>query len=331
MPVRGLQQGHNGVVRMMLAARADVEDRSNAVHGGVSALHVAARNNRDDAALQLTDAKGNPNTRMDDGTTPLMLACAHGQTPCVLVLLHAKADVDMKAKDGRTSLWLAVRFGHPAIVDLLIEQNVQKTKREWEELCELAKHHGHAVVERIIRKATECTRGPGRWLDDTSENTCRPASPPPFLPWPSKHSAPRRVAPFGDVLEAKSAQKTPLPQVGDEGYPSLVHDVFGNLREAEQEIDVSMWVEYTPAQAKAHQGILAEARDYTFERLLPSHKAKAAKKRNSFTFDPALQSIIAKAREEAEGHRDRASSPAKQHKWIMETLARQSHADGETL
>ena len=52
--------------------------------------------------------------------------------------------------------------GHAPIVEILLEQNVQKTRREWEDLGALATRSGHSHVAKIILKAVEHVRGPGR-------------------------------------------------------------------------------------------------------------------------------------------------------------------------
>jgi len=257
------EQVHAKAVQLMVKARADLDVLTNAVHGGVTALIVAATNGHDEVTLMLTDGLADVNLCTADGTSALMLASKKGHASTLMVLLHAKADVDIKAKDGRTALTLAVMNGHAPVVELLLEKNVQKTMREWEELILIAERNGHPVVERQIKKAITGVKGPGRWLDDPNENTVRQSSPIPYLPWPSKHSDPERVKPFGDVMELSSEDRMPQPRVGDDGYPSLVHDAFGNTYEAESDVPVSVWIEYTPEAARKQRAIMMESIAYT--------------------------------------------------------------------
>ena len=105
-----------------------------------------------------------------------------------------------------------------------------------------------------------------RWLDHKEGNTVRSVSVPPYIPWPTRHSQPDRIVPYGDVLDNHTPYQTklgptssrpqgwteadeaprPQPKQGEEGYPSLVHDIFGNAKDADQKVEVSMYTEYHP-------------------------------------------------------------------------------------
>jgi len=247
------EAGHCDVLRLLIAAKADLDIPTDEIRGGVPPICVAARYGRDEGCMALCAAKVSANQSMNDGTTPLMLASMMGHVSTMLVLLDAKGDVDIRAKDGRTCISLAVMKGHGPIVDVLLEQNCQKTMQEWKTLGKLANMHGHFAVEKVILKKVERVRGPGRWLDATNENTVKQVSVKPFLPWPSPHSMPLRKPPYGDVFVAVTPQKTPLPKVGEFGYPSLEMDYFGNAQEAEKAVDVSMYTEYADADTKRHR------------------------------------------------------------------------------
>lgn len=261
------EAGHSATVRLLIAARADLDKKTSEVEGGITALCAAARYGRDEACLLLTDAQADPNQRTDDGSTPTMFACLHGHASCLLVLLQAKGDIDLIANDGGTAIEMATRAGHGPIVEILLEQNVQKTMNEWNALGDLALRHGHKAVQKLILRNVECVRGPGRWLDDTEENTVRQVSTKPYLPWPSPHRDPGRTVPFGDVLmggkPSPPRPNTKLPDVGDDGYPSLCRDLFGNLREEEKEVEVSVWIEYSKEESKKFKKALHAIQTFT--------------------------------------------------------------------
>ena len=84
------EQGHYDTLDLIIKARADVDLVTTEVDGQVTPMAVAARNGRDEAILQIFNAKGNPNQRCGDGSTPIMYACRNGHVSTLLALLYCK-------------------------------------------------------------------------------------------------------------------------------------------------------------------------------------------------------------------------------------------------
>jgi len=222
------EQGHSTIVAQLLQARADVDVRTNKIHGGSTPLLVACRNGHDEVAMQLTAANGDSNMKSDDGVTPLMMAVKYDHASTVMVLLDAQANVNIKSKKGLAAIQIASQMGHAAVVDLLLDgRKCQMNLVEWKQLAEEAKQSGHTVIHRMILASTESSRGPGSFLAPTGENTVPGSSPKPFLPWPSPFGSPGRIQPFGDVLEQNSRRTSRPAADNSSTYPSANRDLFG--------------------------------------------------------------------------------------------------------
>nr|GMD03882.1 putative E3 ubiquitin-protein ligase XBAT31 [Ipomoea batatas] len=87
--------------------------RFTAVHGKLSALHVAAANGQIEILCMLLDKGLNPDILNRHKQTPLMLAAIHGKLSCVERLLQAGANILMfDSLHGRTCLHYAGYYGH---------------------------------------------------------------------------------------------------------------------------------------------------------------------------------------------------------------------------
>ena len=117
------QNGHTGVVKLLLANKADVN-----------------------AALKT------------DGRTPLFMASQNGHTWVVKLLLANKADVNVARKtDDVTSLFAASYNGHTEIVKLLlaaganVHAKVSMAGKDYTALS-IAKQGGHTEVVELLKK-----------------------------------------------------------------------------------------------------------------------------------------------------------------------------------
>ena len=78
-------------------------------HGGLTALHYAARDGYTDTVLALLEAGANINQVSDgDQTSPLLIAILNGHFDLALILLEAGADPQLASENGATPLFLAL-------------------------------------------------------------------------------------------------------------------------------------------------------------------------------------------------------------------------------
>lgn len=90
------------------------EDRRNRVYGslalgGLTALHVAARDGQTDAAQSLLAGHADINARTEtDKATPLLLALINGHYDTAKFLIEQGADVNLTSTDGLSALYAAI-------------------------------------------------------------------------------------------------------------------------------------------------------------------------------------------------------------------------------
>jgi len=124
-------ENHTDVVRVLLAASADVhartavemppatagnlqgigraQNREKPVpQGGMTALLYAARDGRLESARLLVDAGAQVNQAEASGATPLLVAVLNGHIDVAALLLEREADMNAVDIFGRTALWAAV-------------------------------------------------------------------------------------------------------------------------------------------------------------------------------------------------------------------------------
>ena len=118
------ENGHEAVVKMLIAAGADVNHKRN---GGWTPLWWAAAN-RHEAVVKVLIAAGADVNKADNadvnkadnyGETPLWYAAIHGHDAVVKVLIAAGADVNKADKYGETPLHRAAEKGYEAVVKML--------------------------------------------------------------------------------------------------------------------------------------------------------------------------------------------------------------------
>jgi ankyrin repeat protein len=120
--------GELKIVALYLEARmpADAADEK-----GISALHVAAREDDPKILEMLLKAGGDANATAENGDTPLCAAADDGTPKHVELLLKAGADVNAVCSLTKTALWHAVRDAEsPAIVALLLQAGANVDARD---------------------------------------------------------------------------------------------------------------------------------------------------------------------------------------------------------
>lgn len=111
-------EGHDAIIDLLVAWGADLGGNRK----GWTPLAYAAYAGRCKTVARLLTGYGvEPDSRINNGLTPLMLAAKEGHAACVESLLTAGADPNIKAGPGRTAVRLARNAGHSDIVDLLKE------------------------------------------------------------------------------------------------------------------------------------------------------------------------------------------------------------------
>jgi ankyrin repeat protein len=94
---------------------------------GVTPLHAAAWEGREDMVQLLLKKGVDANIPGDDGSTPLYCAAIQGHLGVARILLANGADPTIKAKGGLNALDLARRHGHAELAELL-SQAVDKSQ-----------------------------------------------------------------------------------------------------------------------------------------------------------------------------------------------------------
>ncbi|KAJ2784090.1 phosphate system positive regulatory protein pho81 [Coemansia javaensis] len=111
------ERGHDELVRMLLAAGAELEPNTQGLHP----LHVAARGGFA-AILRALLAHGAPADVPDKdlGWTPVFYAASEGNAECIRVLLDAGCSAAAVDENGRGPAYFAASEGHLACVDMLL-------------------------------------------------------------------------------------------------------------------------------------------------------------------------------------------------------------------
>ncbi|CAE8591417.1 unnamed protein product [Polarella glacialis] len=107
------RNGHAEVVRILIAARADVLCQ---VNSGYTAIHAAAQGCRISALLE---ANADLKLTSQAGFTPLHFAATSGNADLVQLLLQARAAVRSRTSKGKTALKLASARDDAEVVQVL--------------------------------------------------------------------------------------------------------------------------------------------------------------------------------------------------------------------
>lgn len=95
---------------------------------GYTALHYAARHNRDEVCKLLLAWGASVNALTRGGQTPLHRAAGSGHGHIVDILLKAQADTTIKDSDGKTALHKSAENNHMSICVALLQANPAVTK-----------------------------------------------------------------------------------------------------------------------------------------------------------------------------------------------------------
>ncbi|MCG8340328.1 MAG: ankyrin repeat domain-containing protein, partial [Cytophagales bacterium] len=115
-------KGHKPVVEFLLHKGAKLEQSTR---GGMTALHLAAKNNHEEVVGTLINSSENTiNAQDTNGKTPLHWAAENGCYESASLLLD-KGKVDTQDKIGRTALIRAAIKGQATIVSLLLQKGAK--------------------------------------------------------------------------------------------------------------------------------------------------------------------------------------------------------------
>lgn len=140
------REGHLGVARLLLERGADVRHPTPWSH--------AAKEGRG-AVIQLLLEYGGPDESTDEiGRTPLSFAAEVGHVLIVQELLHHGADVESRDTNGRTPVSFAAKAGHEAVVRLLLRNGgpIESKDDNGRTPLSLAAEEGHKDVVQLLLK-----------------------------------------------------------------------------------------------------------------------------------------------------------------------------------
>jgi ankyrin repeat protein len=130
------------VTQMLLAAKADIESRSN---DGGTPLAQAAYHDSITSARILVDANAVLEAKANNGFTPLMWATSKKASRTFQLLIAAKANIDATDMDGQTSMELAMQNDQAQAAKMLITANANLAAKGsfGDTLLTLAAREGH--------------------------------------------------------------------------------------------------------------------------------------------------------------------------------------------
>lgn len=132
-------------------------------------LLAAAKNGDSAAASELLSQGTDPNSKDEDGCTPLMAASQFGKAEVVNLLLSKSADVNVSCGyDQNTALMYAAQNGYPQIVSVLLAKGAildAKNKDGWTPLLFAANSDFEEVVRMLLEDGANVNQ------KDTGDNT----------------------------------------------------------------------------------------------------------------------------------------------------------------
>ncbi len=138
---------------------------------GRTALFSAIESDSISAAKWLLKQGADPDHRDKFGISPLFLAVKEDRSEILLVLLNKSADKHQTLPNGDNLLHYAIRLQHKKIIDLLIQNRIQRNavnKDGWTPL-DLAQYAGLDTTVSALKKSG--AKHGGGWNSKTPENT----------------------------------------------------------------------------------------------------------------------------------------------------------------
>jgi len=151
--------GHLGVVKALVAARADVSSPSGKGH---TPLFGAAYSGLVGMTEYLLAQRADPNSTSKNKRTPLMYASEseRNSTQLMRTLLCAKAEINHKDDDGFTALIMASSRGDLDVVQTLLRERADPDHRDGDGLTarDIAQSMGYSQIVTCLNQRSECLR-----------------------------------------------------------------------------------------------------------------------------------------------------------------------------
>ncbi|CAK0884958.1 unnamed protein product [Prorocentrum cordatum] len=143
------------------------DSKDDGISDGATPLHAAAWKGHAEVIGLLLESGASPNSRKDDGATPIFHAPARmGSVGTCEVLLRARADANLCRGDGVSPLLMAAQQGHLKVVDCLLRGGADPNLQSKSGSTPLRAAAKHAAVKRALREAgaaePEAEAGPRR-------------------------------------------------------------------------------------------------------------------------------------------------------------------------
>merc|ERR1711962_1798279 len=157
----------NALIQDLIAQGANVSSKTDKT--GETALHLAARYARSDAAKRLLESSADANVQDNTGRTPLHAAvAADAQGVFQILLRHRATNLDAKTYDGTTPLILATRLAIEGIVEELIQSDADINASDENGKSAL---HWAASVNNVEAVNTLLAHGANRDAQDCKDET----------------------------------------------------------------------------------------------------------------------------------------------------------------
>ena len=148
---RACYDSYQNIVALLLSKGANVNTQNN---GGFSPLLDAVEQNHPDLVQLLLDQDDIlVDLKTNKGWTPLFKACYKGYRNIALLLLNKGADVNAQNDEGYGPLHVAVERKHPAVVELLLDQDsiiVDLKNNEGITALQTACYEGNQVITALL-------------------------------------------------------------------------------------------------------------------------------------------------------------------------------------
>lgn len=151
--------GSDRVLRVLLAARADLSSGENA--NGQTPLHVSAQSGHVAAVRTLVALRANVQATAQGGVSPAHMAGFGGHVAVMEHLGKGKADLNAKSDDGWRPIHAATQGGHAALVGALLQLRASPSAKGpgGNTALQMAKQVGHKAVVQLLSKAARSKSG----------------------------------------------------------------------------------------------------------------------------------------------------------------------------